>query len=67
MILLCTYMYIINQRMPCQHQYQILLQSNKVIFHIGFIYTRWFESMLFETNNYIMIARGTKAYTINLL
>ncbi len=65
--LLCTCMYIINQEMPCRHQYQILLQSNKAIFHISFIHTCWFELMLFETNNYITITWGTKAYTTNLL
>ncbi len=34
---------------------------------MGFIHTRWFESVLPETNNYITIARGTKAYTTNPL
>ena len=29
--LLCTCMYIINQEMPCQHQYRILLQSDKAM------------------------------------
>jgi hypothetical protein len=38
MTLLCTCMYIINQGMPCRHQYRILLQSNKAIFHMGFIH-----------------------------
>jgi len=55
MTLLCTCMYIINQGMPCRHQYRILLQSNKAIFHIGFIHSRWFESIPTETNNYITI------------
>ncbi len=55
MILLYICMYIINQGMPCRYQYQIFLQSNKAIFHISFIHTHWFESMPFETNNYIMI------------
>ncbi|CAB5203023.1 unnamed protein product [Rhizophagus irregularis] len=36
----CTYMYIINPGMPCRHQYQVLLQSDKVLFHMGFIHTR---------------------------
>ena len=65
--LLCTCMYIINHGMPCRHQYRILLQSNKAIFHIGFIHTRWFESVPLKTNTYITIARGTKAYTTNPL
>ena len=39
-ILLCTCMYIINQGMPCRHQYQILLHSGKALFHMGFIHTR---------------------------
>ena len=67
MTLLCTCMYIINQGMPCRHQYRILLQSNKAIFHMGFIHTRWFESIPTETNNYITIGQGTKAYTTNSL
>src|ERR1043165_9979961 len=67
MTLLCTCMYIINQGMPCRHQYRILLQSNKAICHMGFIHTRWFESIPPETDNYIMIAQGTKAYTTNSL
>src|SRR5436189_2117987 len=65
--LFCTCMYIINQGMPCRHQYRILLQSDKAIFHMGFIHTRWFESIPFETSNYITIAQGTKAYTTDSL
>src|SRR2546430_5647009 len=61
--LFCTCMYIINQGMPCQHQYWILLQSGKVLFHMGFIHTRWFESMPSETSNYIIIAQGNKTYS----
>lgn len=67
MTLLCTCMYIINQGMPCRHQYRILLQSNKAIFHMGFIHTRWFGSIPPETNNYITINQGTTTYTTNSL
>ena len=67
MTLLCTCMYIINQGMPCRHQYRILLQSNKAIFHMGFIHLRWFKSIPSEMNNYITIARGIKTYTTNSL
>src|SRR6185437_13322831 len=41
--------------------------SNKAIFHMGFIHSRWFESIPTETNNYITIAQGTKTYTTNSL
>ncbi|CAB4421546.1 unnamed protein product [Rhizophagus irregularis] len=34
----CTCMYIINQGMPCRHQYRVLLQSSKAIFYMGFIH-----------------------------
>jgi hypothetical protein len=34
---------------------------------MGFIHARWFESIPTETNNYITIAQGTKAYTTNSL
>jgi hypothetical protein len=42
---LCTCMLIVNQGMPCRHQYRIFLQSAKVIFHLDFIHTRWFEAV----------------------
>ena len=60
--LFCTCMYIINQGMPCRHQYRVLLQSDKAIFHMGFIHTRWFESIPSETSNYVVIAQGNKTY-----
>ena len=34
---------------------------------MGFIHSRWFESIPTETNNYITIAQGTKTYTTNSL
>jgi hypothetical protein len=34
---------------------------------MGFIHSRWFESIPPETNNYITIAQGTKSYTTNSL
>ncbi|CAG8553558.1 6768_t:CDS:2, partial [Rhizophagus irregularis] len=63
----CTCMNIINQGMPCRHQYRILLQSDKAVFHMGFIHTRWFESMPSETSRYATIAQGNKTYSIKLL
>jgi hypothetical protein len=59
----CTCMYIINQGMPCRHQYRILLQSDKAIFHMGFIHTRWLKSMPSEASKYITIAQGNKTYS----
>ena len=67
MTLLCTCMYIINQGMPCQYQYRILLQSNKAVFHMGFVHTCWFELMPAKIDNYIIITQETKAYTTNSL
>ncbi|EXX62609.1 hypothetical protein RirG_160130 [Rhizophagus irregularis DAOM 197198w] len=63
----CTCMNIINQGMPCRHQYRILLQSDKAVFHMGFIHTRWFESMPSETSRYATIAQGNKTYSIKPL
>ncbi len=60
-------MYIINQGMSCRHQYQILLQSNKVIFYIGFIHPHWFESIASEMTNYIIVSQGTKIYITRIL
>ena len=37
---LCTCMLIINQGIPCRHQYRIFLQSTKAIFHLEFIHLR---------------------------
>ena len=53
-------MNIINQEMPCLHQYRIFLQSAKASFHIGFIHARWFESIPSEN---IVILKGVKDYT----
>ncbi|PKY59582.1 hypothetical protein RhiirA4_430506 [Rhizophagus irregularis] len=63
----CTCMNIINQGMPCRHQYRILLQSDKAVFHMGFIHTHWFESMPSETSRYATIAQGNKTYSIKPL
>ncbi|GBC43719.2 hypothetical protein GLOIN_2v1475381 [Rhizophagus irregularis DAOM 181602=DAOM 197198] len=63
----CTCMNIINQGMLCRHQYRILLQSDKAVFHMGFIHTRWFESMPSETSRYATIAQGNKTYSIKPL
>ncbi|CAB5386713.1 unnamed protein product [Rhizophagus irregularis] len=49
--------------MLCRHQYRVLLQSDKALFHIGFIHTRWFEFTPPETSNYVTIAQGNKTYS----
>ncbi|PKY44932.1 hypothetical protein RhiirA4_459383 [Rhizophagus irregularis] len=63
----CTCMYIINQGMPCRHQYRVLLQSSKAIFYMGFIHPCWYESIPIETTNYIIVAQGNKDYTTKAL
>ncbi|CAB4425288.1 unnamed protein product [Rhizophagus irregularis] len=65
--LFCTCMYIINQGMPCRHQYRVLLQFSKAIFHMGFIHPRWYESIPTETTNYIIVAQGNKDYITKAL
>ena len=42
------------------HQYRIFLHSAKASFHIGFIHTRWFESMPSEN---IVILKGVRDCT----
>ncbi|CAB4384521.1 unnamed protein product [Rhizophagus irregularis] len=37
--LLCTCMFIVNQGMLCHHQYRVLIQSEKAIFHMSLIHT----------------------------
>jgi hypothetical protein len=54
-------MQIVNQRMLCRHQYRILIQSTKAIFHLSFIHSRWFESIPSEMIN-ISIANGKANY-----
>ncbi|CAB5204672.1 unnamed protein product [Rhizophagus irregularis] len=58
--LLCTCINIINQKMLCCHQYCILIQSDKAVFHIGFIYACWFELIPFKIN---VITIGTQTHT----
>lgn len=58
---LCTCMNIINQGMPCRHQYRVLLQSSGAVFHITFINNRWFEKIPSDTN--IVISQGIKSST----
>ncbi|CAB4429007.1 unnamed protein product [Rhizophagus irregularis] len=50
--LFCTCMYIINQGMPCRHQYRVLLQSSKAIFHMGFIHPRCYIDQIWSANVY---------------
>jgi hypothetical protein len=59
--ILCTCMQIVNQGMLCRHQYRILIQSSKAIFHLSFIHSRWFESIPSETMN-ITIINGKTNY-----
>jgi len=54
-------MNIINQGMLCRHQYRVLIQSNKAVFHIGFIHARWFESIPSEINS-ITIGAQTHSF-----
>ncbi|RGB32217.1 hypothetical protein C1646_763158 [Rhizophagus diaphanus] len=65
--LFCTCIYIINQGMSYRHQYQVFLQSSKVIFHMGFIHPRWYESIPTEITNYIIVAQENKDYTTKAL
>jgi hypothetical protein len=55
---ICTCMSIVNKGMPCRHQYHVLLQSSRAVFHITFINNRWFEMIPSDTN--IMICQGMK-------
>ncbi|CAG8763117.1 13232_t:CDS:2, partial [Gigaspora margarita] len=43
--------------------YVVLLQSNKAVFHMGFIHPCWFESILSKIPSYIIIAKGVKINT----
>jgi hypothetical protein len=54
-------MQMLNQGMLCRHQYRILIQSTKAIFHLSFIHSRWFESIPSEMMN-ISIANGKTNY-----
>ena len=64
---LCTCMLIINQGMPCRHQYRIFLQSAKAIFHLDFIHTRWFNIVpSAETMNRIIISQGVQGNLLPL-
>ncbi|CAG8706251.1 4057_t:CDS:2, partial [Cetraspora pellucida] len=63
---LCTCMHIINQEMPCRHQYRILLQFSKAVFHMSFIHLHWLKTELTKTS-YIIISQGAKVYTTKLL
>jgi hypothetical protein len=55
-------MLIINQKMPCRRQYHIFLQSTKVIFHLEFIHSRWFEvAPSAKTIGKIIISQGIQS------
>ena len=59
---LCTCMLIINQGMPCRHQYRIFLQSAKAIFHLDFIHMRWFNIVpSAEIMDNIVISQGVQS------
>ncbi|PKK64125.1 hypothetical protein RhiirC2_113589 [Rhizophagus irregularis] len=55
---ICTCMSIINKGMLCRHQYRVLIQSNKAVFHITFINNRWFGVIPSDTN--VVITQGMK-------
>ncbi|CAB4443963.1 unnamed protein product [Rhizophagus irregularis] len=61
--ILCTCMFIVNQGMICRHQFKVLIQSEKAIFHISHIHARWFKSNLDLSTNFITIANGKRNHT----
>ncbi|CAB4420234.1 unnamed protein product [Rhizophagus irregularis] len=61
--ILCTCMFIVNQGMICRHQFRVLIQSEKAIFHISHIHARWFKSNLDLSTNFITIANGKRNHT----
>ncbi|RIB21289.1 hypothetical protein C2G38_2176968 [Gigaspora rosea] len=41
--------------------------SDKAVFHLGLIHTRWVKSMPSEAFDYITVSKGTKSFTTNPL
>ena len=56
-------MFIVNQGMLCRHQFRILIQSNKVIFHISLIHTQWFNSNPSDSTGFLTIVNGEIKHT----
>src|SRR2546421_2281345 len=61
--LLCTCMFIVNQGMLCRHQYRILIQSDKAIFHTSLIHTRWFNTIPSDSIGFITIVNRERKHT----
>ncbi|RGB36082.1 hypothetical protein C1646_667222 [Rhizophagus diaphanus] len=41
---LCIYMHLITKGLVCRHFFSVMLNSNKIMFHIGLILARWYNS-----------------------
>src|SRR2546423_1587870 len=61
--LLCTCMFIVNHGMLCRHQYRVLIQSEKAIFHISLIHTRWFNDIPTDLPGFVIVVNGEKKLT----
>src|SRR4051794_10647880 len=55
-------MFIVNQGMLCHHQYRVLIQSEKAIFHISLIHTRWFNQVPSDLTGFITVVNGERKH-----
>ncbi|CAB5123926.1 unnamed protein product [Rhizophagus irregularis] len=60
--LLCTCMFIVNQEMLCRHQYRVLIQSEKAIFHMSLIYTCSFNQVPSDLMGFITVVSGKRKH-----
>jgi hypothetical protein len=56
-------MFIVNQGMLCRHQYRVLIQSEKAIFHISLIDTRWFNQVPSDLTGFITVVNGERKHS----
>jgi hypothetical protein len=49
--------------MICRHELRVLIESNKAIFHISLIHTRWFNSNPLNSTGFITIVNGERKHT----
>ncbi|CAB5211465.1 unnamed protein product [Rhizophagus irregularis] len=56
-------MFIVNQGMLYHHQYRILIQSEKAIFHMSFIHMCWFNQVPSNLMGFITVVSGERKHS----
>ena len=59
---LCTCMYLVTKGLVCRHFFSVLLNSDRAMFHVGLIPTRWYNEITLDPQEEAAITVCSKKY-----